>query len=808
VCVCVYAHGPDRLRQQHAGLAPSVSAKCTLRRAVPSPTLSHWRPSRVVVVVVAFACAATYCVDSSRKSWQFGSTRASEITIHTKSVPQTGRLVCRWHTRAFDWIGLALSLRLLSTTPVLRCMNPSGMRAAVQRPLDAPETHHPGRSRNSNSSNRPLDSASTNSYRSTHSSRSSVLERAREYNRRVEQQNHRSKSLERTTTSTSEAGSLASRTYPSSAAGSRSQSASRATPHARLGTRERAMASVRKERNHATTTTAAAASHTPPGMATSRHAVGRSTSYTQPSTPVSAYSRPDTETATPQSNASRRMWTETPSSKATQSLSATKMSPTRSLKSARSSHKGEAVVSPELLVDALSGHEDGLLAIAERLMEHYDGGYDVMGEAIIDAFADVQKLFQHVVEAAHMEGAAFEASRCETEMAELRRQAAAGELSNGAHDDLSPRNPTAQDANTPGAPTRHDEFIDQDVKDILTEAIRQGAAFRDQNAYTDCLELYEQACQEASAMLPVDSDHRGRLQLSIARTESMSAERACAILRYAMDDVLRSGLRVGRTPLPDPSKRADVVLSKPLSHLGVTGGLNGQAGVVQSSVEALASLTEEMKEIMGAPVYADTPLQAVAHRFWIELNEAQKSAQKNEARLEQNLGKLKGDFLLAKAEWEEKLSQSNETADSYKQKYERMKEQHKHEQYMDQARSFPSRVHDDDANDTPTMYGSVRSAASGKAGSVASGVSGLAQHAKSIVNSMNSMNCAAMSDDRASPQMNMDELEIHSASRGRSSSQRFSNRSSPHLQPPHSAPRNKLSKSFREYSKSPQRMDV
>jgi hypothetical protein len=53
------------------------------------------------------------------------------------------------------------------------------------------------------------------------------------------------------------------------------------------------------------------------------------------------------------------------------------------------------VVTPELLVDALSGHEDGLLAIAEKLMEHYDSGYDVMGEAIIDAFADVQKLFQH-----------------------------------------------------------------------------------------------------------------------------------------------------------------------------------------------------------------------------------------------------------------------------------------------------------------------------------------------------------------------------------------------------------------------------
>ena len=73
------------------------------------------------------------------------------------------------------------------------------------------------------------------------------------------------------------------------------------------------------------------------------------------------------------------------------------------------------IVTPEMLVDALSGHEDGLLAIAERLMEHYDGGYDVMGEAIIDAFADVQKLFQHVVEAAHMEGAAFESNRAREE---------------------------------------------------------------------------------------------------------------------------------------------------------------------------------------------------------------------------------------------------------------------------------------------------------------------------------------------------------------------------------------------------------
>jgi hypothetical protein len=39
----------------------------------------------------------------------------------------------------------------------------------------------------------------------------------------------------------------------------------------------------------------------------------------------------------------------------------------------------------------------------------------------------------------------------------------------------------------------------------------------------------------------------------------------------------------------------------------------------------------------------------VARRFWMALNDAQKSQQKNEERLEQNLGKLKGDYLLARA---------------------------------------------------------------------------------------------------------------------------------------------------------------
>jgi hypothetical protein len=299
--------------------------------------------------------------------------------------------------------------------------------------------------------------------------------------------------------------------------------------------------------------------------------------------------------------------------------------------------EGRAGVTPELLVDALSGHEDGLLAIAERLMEHYDDGYDVMGEAIIDAFADVQKLFQHVVEAAHMEGAAFEASRREQEMAELREQA------KGVLPEDVPTN-----TNNNSGPTRHDEFVDQDVKDALSDAIRRGAPLRDKGKHTECYEMYEAACQSASSLLPVDSDHRGRLQLSIARAESMSADRACAILRYAMDDVLRSGLRAGRTPVPDTSKRGDSVLPKPKDHPSLNGSAV-QPGVVQSSEEALASLVEEMKEVLGAPVYDNTPLQDVAQRFWVALSEAQRSQLKNEEKLEQNLATLKGEYLLARA---------------------------------------------------------------------------------------------------------------------------------------------------------------
>jgi hypothetical protein len=324
-------------------------------------------------------------------------------------------------------------------------------------------------------------------------------------------------------------------------------------------------------------------------------------------------------------------------------------------------NNGEPVVTPELLVDALSGHEDGLLAIAERLMEHYDAGYDAMGEAIIDAFADVQKLFQHVVEAAHMEGAAFEASRREEEMKQLRRKTMTNSDENDEDHDPNDHATNSNNTNalsgSTGSPVHHhhhhDEFIDQDVKDCLNDAIRKGASLKELNKHLECYHLYEQACQSASALLPVDSDHRGRLQLSIARAESMTPERGCAILRYAMDDVLRSGLRAAKIPMPDPSKRADVVLSKPRGYPNMSGGVGahsaGAGSTIQSSEEALNSLVQEMKEILDAPVYKDTPLPDVAKRFWSALQDNQKISSKNEERLEQNLGKLKGDFLLARA---------------------------------------------------------------------------------------------------------------------------------------------------------------
>ena len=506
-----------------------------------------------------------------------------------------------------------------SKATTFSAMNPSGLRLEEKKSAD--------------------EVRSVTSYKSTHSTRSSVLERAREYNRRIDEQNQarrRAKSLERPG---SESGSAAAATPRSKSTGRVPQSAPR------LSTHERAMQSVRRDssrynnnRPQQQQQQAAPSSRrtaSPHVRAQPQHDnVRRSTGRDGNNNSRSRSATPREVASSKSRDSSTRSSKDSPNNRSVKSGS--RFSGAQQQQQQQQPENQEAIVSPELLVDALSGHEDGLLAIAEKLMEHYDAGYDVMGEAIIDAFADVQKLFQHVVEAAHMEGAAFEASRRESEISELRRKAADVNIED------SPSTPVVS---TPNGPTRHDEFIDQDVKDILTDAIRNGTALRDTNRHSECYELFEQACQAASALLPVDSDHRGRLQLSIARAESMSPDRACAILRYAMDDVLRSGLRAGRTPLPDPSKRADVVLVRPRQGQAVVSAV----GVGQSSDEALASLMEEMKEILSAPVYSDTPLQNVTQRFWVALNESQKTQQKNAERLEQNLAKLKGEFLLARA---------------------------------------------------------------------------------------------------------------------------------------------------------------
>jgi hypothetical protein len=526
----------------------------------------------------------------------------------------------------------------------------------------------------------PGKSSSGASYKSTHSSRSSVLERAREYNRRIDEQKlhqsmtttssadntadsrgrrRRSKSWERSdsvASSSAETTSIpgidralgkgsSSPQKSSSSNMPRSQSTGRIpnkpTPsHAVTHsdpTRVRAMESVRQqtrgpssERTHPLTPSGHSTQYSNTNSSQSSHLIV-SESHQQPTQPSPRNVERDSATPQPtRENGSRRRVQPSPQEDPEEPV---------------------AVVSPELLVEALSGHEDGLLAIAEKLMEHYDAGYDVMGEAIIDAFADVQKLFQHVVEAAHMEGAAFEAARREEEFGMDQQLSSGGTLPYDPERLHS--TPPAAASSSPSAPARHDEFLDQDVKDLLSEAIRTGAVWRSEGKNVDDIfHLYMTACIDAGSLLPVDSDHRTRLQLSVNRAESMTPDRACAILRYGIDDVLRSGLRAGQAPvsasLADPDqqqRRADVVLNRN----NVLSSTIGNAAVVQSSDEALASLMEELKDMLQAPIYADTPLEHVSRRFWTALTDAHKVQQKNEERLEQNLGKLKGEFLLAQA---------------------------------------------------------------------------------------------------------------------------------------------------------------
>lgn len=418
--------------------------------------------------------------------------------------------------------------------------------------------------------------------------------------------------------------------------------------------------------------------------------------------------------------------------------------------------ENDALITPELLVDALSGHEDGLLSIAEKLMTHYSAGYDAMGEAIIDAFADVQKLFQHVVEAAHMEGAAVERERGEAEW--RKRLLESGAVSEDEVERLLYGQHTAtrsgegggdfgnDDARPPIGGTksgegnlnastsqdhRHEELIDQDVRDVLIEAIKKGQPYRDANRFGECQQLYENACASASALLPVDSDHRGRLQLAVARAESMSADRSCAILKYAMDDVLRSGLTLsqGKYSQMDIKERSDCVLSRPnplksspsykgydnsssrdwgeaafgSSFDGHTSGITDTSSsyVEQSAEEALNSLVEEMKEILAAPVYNTSPLQTVSEKFWTALGEAKRSSSRKEDRLEQSLAKIKADFLLAREDWEFQLSQEKIQSDQIKRKFNELRLQQQNHQQQERDASHANGL------DTPSRSGLV-----------------------------------------------------------------------------------------------------
>jgi len=162
------------------------------------------------------------------------------------------------------------------------------------------------------------------------------------------------------------------------------------------------------------------------------------------------------------------------------------------------------------------------------------------------------------------------------------------------------------------------------------------------------------------------------------------------------------------------------------------------------------------------------------------------------------------------------VNQSNEAADAYKEKYERLKESMKNEHYLDQSRSF-SRNEADDHNDM-SMYGSVKSSMSaGRASSVASLGSGLAQQAKTIVSSMNNLNCTAFNNDRQQSAMMDEPPEFGPASgdmpydaRTPGSGSRDPNQRTPGTNRGRStsASRTRSSRSFRQYSKSPQRVDV
>jgi hypothetical protein len=188
-----------------------------------------------------------------------------------------------------------------------------------------------------------LENRSVASYKSTQSSRSSVLEKAREYNRRIEAQHEqeertRARSLERNSKSSTRETTRSRSTGRNSSGGNR------------VSTRERAMASVEQDA-----------------------ASSRRNGTDPPSTAQKQQQRSISAPDTPKSKASDY------GPRRTSTTPRTSKSKLSSARKARQEDDGggeeqqqQPIVSPELLVDALSGHEDGLLAIAERLMEHYD----------------------------------------------------------------------------------------------------------------------------------------------------------------------------------------------------------------------------------------------------------------------------------------------------------------------------------------------------------------------------------------------------------------------------------------------------
>jgi TolA-binding protein len=152
--------------------------------------------------------------------------------------------------------------------------------------------------------------------------------------------------------------------------------------------------------------------------------------------------------------------------------------------------------------------------------------------------------------------------------------------------------------------------------------------------------------------------------------------------------------------------------------------------VEQSAEEALNSLVEEMREILAAPVYNTTPLQDVSDKFWLALGEAKKQNRSKEERLEQSLAKIKGDFLLAREEYEEQLSKERERVDSLKRRYNELRQDQREQQQQQYQQQQQQQLSQDggggiDVPYTPNRPQSAVSRSSGGGSGDANNPSGL-----------------------------------------------------------------------------------